>query len=149
MRYTMQNVLNDVLLHTDRYESGLSFWIVKTWLLQISSSKCVRDHHPFSTYGTLPENLAVLSLCYAHVTAQKIKFSIEDFFSKCNQIRSFRSAQIYWKTSLFMQCICVRIESKQCLPFGKFCARTKLKISYGFSKATETESLPLFSATMA
>ena len=29
-----------------------------------------------------------LTVCFSNYTAQKVKFSINDFFSKCNQIRS-------------------------------------------------------------
>ena len=41
-------------------------------------------------------------------TAQKMKFYIKDFFSKCDQIRSF--GHIYWrnpswKTSFFVECL--------------------------------------------
>ena len=41
-------------------------------------------------------------------TAQKVKFSITDFFSKCDQIRSSRFDHIYlrnpsWKTLVFVQ----------------------------------------------
>ena len=33
-----------------------------------------------------------------YVTAQKMKFSIEDFFSKCGQIRrNYQFGQIYWR----------------------------------------------------
>ena len=32
------------------------------------------------------------------ITAQKMKFTIKDFFSKCDQIR-------WWKTSFFVQCM--------------------------------------------
>ena len=35
------------------------------------------------------------------ITAQKMKFSIKDFFSKCDQIRR----KLEWKTSFFVQCI--------------------------------------------
>ena len=34
-------------------------------------------------------------------TAQKMKFSIKDFFSKCDQIRRRNPS---WKTSFFVQC---------------------------------------------
>ena len=42
-------------------------------------------------------------------TAQKMKFSIKDFFSKCDQIHSFLRIWSHllkksWKTSLFVQC---------------------------------------------
>ena len=30
-----------------------------------------------------------MSNCQAHITTQKMKFSIKDFFSKCDEIRSF------------------------------------------------------------
>ena len=33
-------------------------------------------------------------------TAQDMKFFIKDFFSQCDQIRSF----LEWKTSFFVQC---------------------------------------------
>ena len=45
----------------------------------------------------------------AQITAQKMKFSIKDFFSKCDQIRRFlQIGHIYWrnplwKTSFFVQ----------------------------------------------
>ena len=48
-------------------------------------------------------------------TAQKMKFSIKDFFSKCGQIRSFlRFGHIYWrntswKTLFFVQCFAIHI----------------------------------------
>ena len=31
----------------------------------------------------------IMIICCATVTAQKMKFSVKDFFSKCGQIRSF------------------------------------------------------------
>ena len=37
-------------------------------------------------------------------TAQKMKFSIKDFSSKCDQIRSFRK-KLFWETSFW----CIRI----------------------------------------
>ena len=38
-------------------------------------------------------NELIWHLIYTHNTAQKIKFSIKHFFSKCDQIRSF----FYWR----------------------------------------------------
>ena len=43
-----------------------------------------------------------------YVTAQKMKFSIKDFFSKCEQIRSFLR-----KTSFFCAvCVCVKFRRR-------------------------------------
>ena len=42
------------------------------------------------------ENLnAHLDQIFASLTAQKMKFSIKDFFSKCDQIR--KNGHIYWR----------------------------------------------------
>ena len=44
----------------------------------------------------------------AHITAQKMKFSIKDFFSKCDQIRSvlkkFTEEILNGKLHFFVQC---------------------------------------------
>ena len=39
------------------------------------------------------------------VTAQKIKFSIKDFFSKCDQILRIYWRNPSWKTLFFVQCV--------------------------------------------
>ena len=40
-------------------------------------------------HGLLDINNRNPVLKYIQITAQKVKFSIKDFFSKCDQIRSF------------------------------------------------------------
>ena len=43
----------------------------------------------FHHYAFLSEILKVRNVIWKTETAQKMKFSIKDFFSKCDQIRSF------------------------------------------------------------
>ena len=55
----------------------------------------------------------------ATITAQKMKFSIKDFFSKYDQIRwklriwSHLLRNPSWKTSFFVQCIITRMSYKE------------------------------------
>ena len=64
-----------------------------------------------------------------HLTAEKVKLSIEDFFSKCDKIRSFQRVWSHLlkkslrKTSFFVQCLTVFI-----------------KAAYAFLKELETKN---------
>ena len=73
-------------------------------------------------------NVASLCGCDISCTAQKVKFSIKDFFSKCDQIRSFlRIWSHLQKKSLmknFIFCAvmtAISIFSHCFFPVGKFC----------------------------
>ena len=73
------------------------------------------EHRTCSNLGKPEINLACIESVETthkiHITAQKMKFSIKDFFSKCDQIHRKRQfGHIYWrnpewKTSFFVQCI--------------------------------------------
>ena len=54
--------------------------------LDIIDSKILKPHPPVKK-KTPPKNICKVSIDNKSITAQKMKFSIKDFFSKCDQIR--------------------------------------------------------------
>ena len=75
----------------------------------------------------ISDNMCVAIVCYpvcdiinfeiyVSITSQKIKFYIKDFFSKCDQIRSFQSAVIFSKEILNgkLHVLCSVLLSKRC-----------------------------------
>ena len=65
--------------------------------------------HVFWKFSKCSVKMSAIESAFSN-SAQKMKFSIKDFFSKCGQIRSFLYfSYIYWrnpwwKTSFFVQC---------------------------------------------
>ena len=86
---------------------------------------CLPKYLCYSLICLLPRCKFLMQSCFLTICkAQKLKFSIKDFFSKCDQIRSFlRFGHIYlrnpwWKTSFFVQCwycILVSIDAENLL----------------------------------
>ena len=67
------------------------------------------------------------SNCIVNVTAQKMKFSITDFFSKCDQIRSFLKKSVM-ENFIFCAVLCIN----QC----NLCIINLMRIIQNFSKET-------------
>ena len=70
-----------------RYENAVWFQYVFMIHPKLFLHKCTVKFRPKSKKVTL--FLCIIRLYIWTITAQKLKFSIKDFFSKCDQIRSF------------------------------------------------------------
>ena len=59
----------------------------------------------------------------SYATAQKMKFSIKNFFNKCDHFRSFQRIWTHhwrnpsWKTSFFVQCVLKEFDDRRILYF--------------------------------
>ena len=75
---------------------SITFQICHINLFNCSSCYCLMF---FMILGKIYTLLEMLSVCYLTLPSpQKKKFSIKDFFSKCDQILSFlRFGHIYWR----------------------------------------------------
>ena len=79
--------------------SGESEWYTQRWYAK----------HVFWKFSTYYVNMSAIESAFSN-TAQKMKFSIKDFFSKCGEIRNFLYFSYnywrnpWWKTSFFVQC---------------------------------------------
>ena len=56
---------------------------------KISTRSCQSSFYKKVVYNKIVRSLDYLNRCKVFVIAQKMKFSIKDFFSKCDQIDSF------------------------------------------------------------
>ena len=99
-------------------------------LASIKMDKCMKSepsaifssnigHHKYSAW--VPRDL--FHAYRGNNTAQKMKFSIKDFFSKCDQIRSFLKSLM--KSFILLQCNCQRriqnpVKHQKRRFFGKF-----------------------------
>ena len=54
--------------------------------------------------------------CTIYITAQKLKFPIKDFFSKCDQIRSILNGKLHFLCSV-VECYLFMYKIKPCILF--------------------------------
>ena len=86
-------------------------WLVNLliWCGKTDSERWFKSDYPGTTHNKVI-SLKIQPMIFHTKTAQRLKFSIQDFFSKCDQLcRFLRIGNIYWrnpkrKTSFFVQC---------------------------------------------